>query len=97
MNFIFAIVIGAVIGAAGGYFLRSKQANAIWLAPVLSIVGAILASVLATVLGKPGYGIKEALLQIVLAGVGVGVVYALSVRRAAPASPPRSEPANPAG
>jgi hypothetical protein len=49
------------------------------------------------VLGKPGYGIKEALLQVVLAGVGVGVVYALSVRREAPASPPNSEPANPAG
>jgi gas vesicle protein len=34
MNFLFAIVIGAVIGAAGAYFLRNKQANAIWLAPV---------------------------------------------------------------
>jgi uncharacterized membrane protein YeaQ/YmgE (transglycosylase-associated protein family) len=86
MNYVFAIVIGAVIGAAGGYFLRSKQANAIWLAPVLSIVGAVLASVLATMLGDPGYGFKEVGLQIVLAAVGVGIVYALSTRSQASAS-----------
>jgi uncharacterized membrane protein YeaQ/YmgE (transglycosylase-associated protein family) len=86
MNYVFAIVIGAVIGAAGGFLLRRKQANAIWLAPVLSIVGAVLASVLATLLGDPGYGIKEAGLQVVLAAVGVGIVYALSARGQAPAS-----------
>jgi hypothetical protein len=74
MNFVFAIVIGLVIGGIGGLILRSRNANAIWLAPALAVAGALVASVAATMLGQPGYGIKEAGLQIVLAAVGVGAV-----------------------
>jgi uncharacterized membrane protein YeaQ/YmgE (transglycosylase-associated protein family) len=80
MNFIIAVIIGAVVGGAGGFLLRGKQSNAIWLAPVLSIVGALVASGLATALGDPGYGWKEATLQVVLAVAGVGIVGFLATR-----------------
>lgn len=82
MNWLMAIVIGVVIGGIGGYVLRSRQQSALWLAPVLAVVGALIASILATVFGTPGYGWKEAALQVVLAAVGVGVV-AVMARRAA--------------
>ncbi|MGH3645740.1 MAG: GlsB/YeaQ/YmgE family stress response membrane protein [Micromonosporaceae bacterium] len=81
MNFLYAVVIGAIIGGAGGYILRGKLANAIWLAPVLAIVGALIASVLAVLFGEdPGYGWKEPIVQIVLALAGVGVVAFLATR-----------------
>lgn len=78
MNYVYAVLIGAVIGAIGGYLLRSKQSNAIWLGPVLGIAGALLATILAAVFGNdPGYKALEAGLQVVLAIVGVGVLYVL--------------------
>jgi uncharacterized membrane protein YeaQ/YmgE (transglycosylase-associated protein family) len=81
MNYVYAVLIGAVIGAIGGYLLRSKQSNAIWLGPVLGIAGALLATILAAVFGNdPGYKALEAGLQIVLAIVGVGVLYVLANR-----------------
>lgn len=83
MNFLIAIVIGVVVGAIGGFVIRDRQSNAIWLGPLLAAAGALLASVLATALGKPGYGAKEAILQVVLAIVGVGVLVALALRRSA--------------
>ncbi|HZN74141.1 MAG TPA: hypothetical protein VFC00_20935 [Micromonosporaceae bacterium] len=93
MNFVLALVIGAVIGAGGGYLLRQKQANAIWLGPVLGVVGAVLASVLAAMFGDPGYGWQEAGAQIVFALAGVGVLYGLTMRgSAASSSPAGSEP-----
>ena len=39
MNFVFAILIGAVIGAVGGYLIRGRQATAVWMSPLLAIVG----------------------------------------------------------
>jgi uncharacterized membrane protein YeaQ/YmgE (transglycosylase-associated protein family) len=86
MNFLIAIVIGLVIGAIGGFVLRQRDSNAMWLAPVLGVIGAVAASILATMLGKPGYGLKEAGLQVVLAIIGVGVVAALVMRKSAPAA-----------
>jgi uncharacterized membrane protein YeaQ/YmgE (transglycosylase-associated protein family) len=84
MNFLFAIIIGVVIGLIGGFALKSKQANAIWLAPVLATGGALIASVLATLLGDPrDYGPKEIGLQVVLALVGIGVVFFLANRKSA--------------
>jgi uncharacterized membrane protein YeaQ/YmgE (transglycosylase-associated protein family) len=81
MNFLFAIIIGVVIGGIGGFVLRSKMASAIWLAPVLAVVGALIAAVLAAILGdQRDYGPKEIGLQIVLALVGVGVTYFLANR-----------------
>lgn len=83
MNFLIAIVIGAVIGGVGGVVLRGRQPNALWLAPVLSIVGALAASALASAVGDPGYGAKEVTLQVALALVGVGVVAFLARSRQA--------------
>lgn len=92
MNFLAAVVIGVVIGLAGGLYARSKQANAIWLAPVAAIVGAVLASVLATTLGDPAdYGWKEKLLQVILALVAAGAVLTPALRGGGAAT--ASEPA----
>lgn len=84
INFIGAIVIGLVIGLIGGFMLRSKQANAIWLAPVLAVGGSLIASVLALAFGdRRDYGWKEPILQVVLAGVGVAIVAYLANRKSA--------------
>jgi len=80
MNFLIAILIGAVVGALGWFVLRGRRADAVWLAPVLGIVGALVASVIATIFGDPGYGVKEATLQVVLAVVAVGGLAVLSMR-----------------
>jgi formate-dependent nitrite reductase membrane component NrfD len=86
MNFVFAVVIGLVIGGVGGYFFRQRHSNAIWLAPVLAVAGSAIASILATLFGDAGYGPKEATLQVVLAAAGVGVAAALGMRRPTPAA-----------
>ncbi|MGH3683409.1 MAG: GlsB/YeaQ/YmgE family stress response membrane protein [Natronosporangium sp.] len=80
-----AIGIGVVIGLVGGFWLKSKQPNAIWLAPVLAVAGALIASVLALVFGDPeDYGWKEPILQVVLAGAGVATVAYLASKKSAP-------------
>jgi uncharacterized membrane protein YeaQ/YmgE (transglycosylase-associated protein family) len=87
MNFVFAVVIGLVIGGAAGFYLRGKDASALWLAPVLAVAGAVVASVLATLFGDPGYGWKEITLQVVLAIAGAAVVWVLANRKtSAPAA-----------
>jgi uncharacterized membrane protein YeaQ/YmgE (transglycosylase-associated protein family) len=86
MNFVYAVLIGLVIGGVGGYFLRQRHPNAIWLAPVLAVAGGVVASILASLFGDDGYGAKEATLQVVLAGAGVGAVAALAMRRSTPAA-----------
>jgi uncharacterized membrane protein YeaQ/YmgE (transglycosylase-associated protein family) len=80
VNFVIAIVIGAVVGAIGWFVLRGRRADAVWLAPVLGVVGALVASVVATIFGDPGYGPKEATLQVVLAVAAVGGLAALTMR-----------------
>jgi len=75
LNFVAAVGVGLVVGLIGGFMLRSKAANATWLAPVLAIVGALVGSGAAYFFGEPsGYGWKEAAVQVVLAVVGVGIV-----------------------
>ncbi|MBO0867508.1 MAG: GlsB/YeaQ/YmgE family stress response membrane protein [Micromonosporaceae bacterium] len=83
-----AIVIGIVIGGIGAAVLR-RAPNALWLAPVSSVVGALIAAVLGAILGHAGYGWKKAALQVVLAIVGVAVA-AVVTRRAASSSPTSS-------
>ena len=84
LNFVAAIGIGLIIGVLGGFTLRSKSASAMWMAPVLALVGALVASGLAAVLGdRRDYGYKEAILQVVLAVVGVGLTYFLTARSSA--------------
>jgi hypothetical protein len=76
INFVLAVVIGAVIGGIGGFILRGRNASAIWLGPVLGVVGAVVASIAALIFGDDGgqYGWKEATLQVVLAAAGVAAV-----------------------
>lgn len=75
MNFVFAVLIGAVVGAVVGFLLRQRNPKALLLGPIAGIVGGVVASVLATLLGDPGYGWKEPILQVVLAGAAaVGAV-----------------------
>lgn len=80
MNFLIAVLIGAVIGVIGWFLLRQRRADAVWLAPVLGIAAALVASVIATIFGRPGYGYKEAILQVVLAVLAVGGLYVLTMR-----------------
>jgi len=80
MNFVFAIVIGLVIGGVGGFLLRGRHPAALWLAPALAVAGALIASILATLVGDPGYGWKEATLQVVLAGAGAASVAVIASR-----------------
>jgi uncharacterized membrane protein YeaQ/YmgE (transglycosylase-associated protein family) len=83
MHFLIAVVVGLVIGGIGGFVLRGRHANALWLAPVLAVVGSVLASVLAAAFGDPGFGWKELTLQIILALAGVAAVAAMASRRSA--------------
>jgi uncharacterized membrane protein YeaQ/YmgE (transglycosylase-associated protein family) len=86
-NYLIAVVIGIVIGGVGAVVLRRQAPSAVWLAPVLAVVGALLAAVLGATLGHADtYGWKKAALQIVLALVGV-VVAAMVGRRGASSSP----------
>jgi hypothetical protein len=85
-NFVVAIIIGIVIGAVGAVVLRRQYSIAVWLAPTGSVVGALVAAVLGAAFGHAGYGWKKALLQVVLAVVGV-VAAAVLARRAASSAP----------
>ncbi len=88
MGYLMAVVIGVIVGAVGWYLIKDRQANAIWLAPVLGVVGGVIASILASIFGHPGYGWKEAVLQIVLAAVAVGALVYMAKRQVAePAAP----------
>jgi uncharacterized membrane protein YeaQ/YmgE (transglycosylase-associated protein family) len=92
INFLAAIGIGLAIGLIGGFWLKSKQPNAIWLAPVLALAGSLIASVLARILGDPAdYGWKEPILQVVLAVAGVAVVAFLASRKSTPTGVAASE------
>ena len=76
MNFVFAVVIGAVVGAGVGYLLRQRHPRAVPLGMVAGVVGGLAASVLATIFGTAGYGWKEATLQVVLsAGAAAAAVF----------------------
>ena len=83
LNFVGAVGIGLVIGIVGGFVLRGRSSTALWMSPVLAIVGALVASGLAAMFGdRRDYGYKEIALQVVLAAVGVALAYVLSGRGA---------------
>jgi uncharacterized membrane protein YeaQ/YmgE (transglycosylase-associated protein family) len=87
VNWLAAIGIGIVIGGAAALILGRRSPSARWMAPVLSVVGALIAAGIAAAVGHAGYGWKKASLQVVLALVGAGVA-ALLARRGASASGP---------
>jgi uncharacterized membrane protein YeaQ/YmgE (transglycosylase-associated protein family) len=83
MNFVVAVVIGAAIGLAAWYLVPAKRPGAIWIGPAAGAVGAVLASIIATVTSNPGYGIKEIALQVALAVVAVAVTMFLPTTKPA--------------
>jgi uncharacterized membrane protein YeaQ/YmgE (transglycosylase-associated protein family) len=86
-NWIGAVLIGVVIGGIAGLILGRQSASARWMAPTLSMVGALIAAGLGAAFGTASiYGWKKAVLQIVLALVGAGVAAVLS-RRAVTSGP----------
>lgn len=88
INFLMAVVVGIVIGAIGGFALRGRNRDAIWLAPVFAVAGALLASIAARLVSDDGgdYGRKELALQVVLAIVGFGIVPLLRPRSGPPST-----------
>lgn len=84
LNFVAAVGIGLVIGLVGGFLLKGKRPAAVWLAPVLALVGSLLASVIALIVGDDRqYGWKEPILQVVLAVAGVALAYVLGANKSA--------------
>lgn len=83
MNFVAAVVIGAVIGLAAWYLVPAKRPGAIWIGPAAGAVGAVLASIIATTVGNPGYGIKEIALQVALAATAVAATMFVPTRQPA--------------
>lgn len=83
MNFVVAVVIGAVIGVAAWYLVPAKRPSAMWIGPVAGAVGAVVASAIATAVSDPGYGIKEIALQVALAVVAVAVTMFLPTKQTA--------------
>jgi uncharacterized membrane protein len=82
MNFLFAVVIGVVIGATGGVAVRDRLPHMVWLSPALAVAAALLGALAGAVAGEAGdYGVRESSLQIVLAVVGVAVAWFLSNRQ----------------
>jgi uncharacterized membrane protein YeaQ/YmgE (transglycosylase-associated protein family) len=73
LNWLAAIVIGVVIGAIAAFVLGRRSARARWMAPLLAVVGALIAAGLGAAFGHGGYGWKKAALQVVLALAGAGV------------------------
>jgi uncharacterized membrane protein YeaQ/YmgE (transglycosylase-associated protein family) len=71
LNWVAAIVIGVVIGVIGALILGRQSTRARWLAFTLSVVGALVGGIFGAAFGHHGYGWKRAVLQIVLAIVGV--------------------------
>jgi uncharacterized membrane protein YeaQ/YmgE (transglycosylase-associated protein family) len=81
LNFVGAVGIGLVLGIIGGFVLRGRSPSAMWMAPVLALVGTLIASGLALAFGNDrDYGWKEQILQVVLAVAGVGLAYMLANR-----------------
>jgi uncharacterized membrane protein YeaQ/YmgE (transglycosylase-associated protein family) len=71
MNFVVAVLIGVIVGLAAWFLVPAKRPSAIWIGPVAGAVGAVVASVIATLVSAPGYGIREIALQVVLATAAV--------------------------
>lgn len=88
LNFVAAVGIGIVIGVIAGIALKGKRPQAMWLAPVLALVGALIASVLALVFGNSGdYGWKEPIAQVVLALAGAAGAYFVGGSKSADVQP----------
>jgi len=81
---IWAIIIGAIIGALGRLVVPGRQNMSILLTIVVGIVAALLGTVIARALGVAqtnGIDWIEHIIQVVLAALGVLLVTGISGRR----------------
>ena len=77
MSFIWAIIVGLVIGLIARAVLPGKQDIPIWLTIVLGIIGALIGNALAEAIGvedTKGIDWIRHILQVIAAAVLIGVV-----------------------
>jgi uncharacterized membrane protein YeaQ/YmgE (transglycosylase-associated protein family) len=80
-----ALVIGAIIGALARLVLPGRQNIPIWLTVLIGVVGAVIGTFLAQVVGvavTPGIDWIELVLQVAVAAAGVAIVVGAYRRRA---------------
>jgi uncharacterized membrane protein YeaQ/YmgE (transglycosylase-associated protein family) len=80
-----AIIIGAIIGALGRLVVPGRQPIPIWVTIIVGIVAALIGSAIARSLGFAETGgyfdVREILVQVVLAAIGVVIAANLYARR----------------
>jgi uncharacterized membrane protein YeaQ/YmgE (transglycosylase-associated protein family) len=80
-----ALLVGIVIGALARLVVPGRQQIPIWLTIVIGIIGAIIGTFLAQVIGvavTPGVDWIEIVLQVAVAAVGVAIAARAYGRRA---------------
>jgi uncharacterized membrane protein YeaQ/YmgE (transglycosylase-associated protein family) len=76
-SIIWAIIIGAVIGALGRLVVPGRQDLSIWLTIGIGIVAALIGTAIARALGfaeTGGIDWRELAIQVILAALGVALV-----------------------
>ncbi|BCB79369.1 hypothetical protein GCM10022251_21610 [Phytohabitans flavus] len=79
-----ALIIGLIIGALGRLVVPGRQNIPIWLTMVIGVAAALLGTVIARAAGvadTSGFDWTEALIQVVLAAIGVALVVGVTGRR----------------
>jgi uncharacterized membrane protein YeaQ/YmgE (transglycosylase-associated protein family) len=79
-----ALIVGVIIGALARLVLPGRQPIPIWLTIVIGIIGAIVGTFLAQVIGvavTPGIDWIEIVLQVAVAAVGVALAAGAYARR----------------
>jgi len=82
---IWAIVIGAIIGALGRLVVPGRQAMPVWLTIVVGIVAAFIGTAIARALGvadTAGFDWTEHAIQVAVAALGVLLLAGIGRRRA---------------
>jgi uncharacterized membrane protein YeaQ/YmgE (transglycosylase-associated protein family) len=81
---IWAIIIGAIIGALGRLVVPGRQNMSIWLTIAVGVVAALLGTLIARGLGvadTAGFDWIEHIIQVALAALGVLLVTGMRGRR----------------
>jgi uncharacterized membrane protein YeaQ/YmgE (transglycosylase-associated protein family) len=76
-SIIWAIIIGAIIGALGRLVVPGRQDLSIWLTIAIGIVAALIGTAIARALGfaeTGGIDWRELAVQVILAAIGVALV-----------------------
>ena len=80
-----ALVVGALIGGLARLVLPGRQNIPIWLTVLIGVIGAVIGTFLAQVIGvavTPGIDWIELVLQVAVAAAGVAMVVGAYRRRA---------------